>query len=125
VSPHEYLIGRQDKMNQFVMMRDAEFHSQSFLNNTLVGSFDLFCDNPDGHSLRKIVPAHVMPLTVNDVPMSHYFICSLRKNSFCEQRNSLCSIVNRLDWRHHRRWQMDVEWIFNCCKQSKKRTQRQ
>ena len=36
------------------MTRDAEFHSQSSLNNTLVGSFYLFCDNPPGHSLREI-----------------------------------------------------------------------
>ena len=55
------------KMNQFVMMRYAEFHSQSYLNNTLVGSFYLFCDTPHGHSLRKIFPAHLMPLSVNHV----------------------------------------------------------
>jgi hypothetical protein len=55
------------KMNQFVMMRYAEFHSQSYLNNTLAGSFYLFCDKPHGHSLRKIFPVHFMPVTVNHV----------------------------------------------------------
>ena len=45
------------KMNQFVMMRYAEFHSHSCLNTIRVVFFYFFCPKPDDHSWDSILTA--------------------------------------------------------------------
>ena len=127
------------KMNQFVMMRYAEFHSRACLSTVLLAIYYLICPKPDGDPTESILPVCFLPdQYVGNVPwwssaptMQCWIAMSLdRFIPLClivwsvhpGNKEMHCSITSHFDSEHCHPCQMDLTWISNYETRWKKRT---